>query len=175
MALKATPMEDKFWPKVRRTDGCWEWIGARYRNGYGFINIRKPGKATTKGAHRISWEIHNGPIPDGLVVCHRCDNPPCVNPLHLFLGTATENMRDMSAKGRALFGDKNPTRKHPECVSRGESHRPAKLLSGDVICIRRMSEYGITQNVIAKKFNVTQSNVSAIIRRKSWNHLKEPA
>lgn len=93
-----TPLADLFWHLVdkRGPDDCWPWQGSLYV-GYGRI---KDGQRGRVGAHRVSWELHHGPIPDGLWVLHRCDNPPCVNPAHLFLGTPGDNVRDMHAKGR---------------------------------------------------------------------------
>ena len=92
----ATP-EDRFWRKVDKSGECWLWQGATYcRMHYGCLGI---GGRTTR-AHRFSWELHNGPIPDGLCVLHRCDVPRCVNPDHLFLGTKLDNMKDRTAKGR---------------------------------------------------------------------------
>lgn len=81
-----------FWLKVTKTDTCWLWTGRRDKNGYG-----KVGAALS---HRVFWELHNGHIPDGLYVLHHCDNPPCIRPTHLFLGTQADNVRDMAAKGR---------------------------------------------------------------------------
>lgn len=89
---------DRFWAKVKKSDACWEWQGGRLPHGYGRIVIsRKEGAVR---AHRFSWELHFGPIPDGMVICHRCDNPPCVRPDHLFVGTQSDNMRDCVNKGR---------------------------------------------------------------------------
>jgi HNH endonuclease len=92
-------LAERFWAKVDRSagpDGCWPWTGARFWFGHGAIKI----DGRPWGAHRIAWELTNGPIPDGLQANHRCDNPPCCNPAHLFLGTQLDNVRDMDAKGR---------------------------------------------------------------------------
>jgi len=92
-------LEDRFWARVDRDpDGCWEWTGARWVEGYGRLSLG-PGVGPKK-AHRLSWELHYGAIPDGLDVLHRCDNPPCVRPDHLFVGTQADNMRDARAKHR---------------------------------------------------------------------------
>lgn len=95
------PLAVRFWRFVVRgttDDDCWGWVGATQHPGYGRIGVG--GGGNVGFAHRVSWELHNGPTPNGLFVLHRCDNPPCTNPRHLFLGTQQENLKDMTAKGR---------------------------------------------------------------------------
>lgn len=90
----------RFWPKVKMGAGCWEWTGSAGEKGYGYLHSGGKVERKPLRAHRVSWEIHNGSIPDGLWVLHRCDNPRCVRPDHLFLGDRSDNMRDCAAKGR---------------------------------------------------------------------------
>jgi hypothetical protein len=97
---KTKTVEERFFEKVVKTDGCWVWLGSKGRRGYGALHVIVNGVRQMMGAHRISWTIHNGPIPAGLFVCHKCDNPQCTNPDHLFLGDGRDNMRDCAAKGR---------------------------------------------------------------------------
>ncbi|SRR5258706_2154115 len=106
-------LEEFFWQRVNKTDYCWLWTGRTQIFGYGLINLGRKGK--TIGAHRASWEIHHGPIPDGLLVCHTCDNPPCVNPEHLFLGTYIDNMKDAWKKGRLHLPDQSERLARTHC------------------------------------------------------------
>jgi hypothetical protein len=106
--LHGLSMTERFWAYVQKTASCWVWTGTQSDNGYGRIW----GKGRHIKAHRFSWELHNGPIPEGMHVCHKCDTPACVNPEHLFLGTASDNMRDMVAKGRHSWGENRPGASH---------------------------------------------------------------
>lgn len=138
--------------------GCWLWLGCeRGSNGYGSLKVN--GKSVV--AHRYSWEIHHGPIPSKIFVCHKCDNPACVNPKHLFLGSPSDNINDMVRKGRMnCTGPKN--------AKRGEQNWNHRLTSEQVIAIRNDLR---PQRVIAQEYGVTQAMISSIVRRKSWRHL----
>jgi len=132
--------------------GCWLWIGALDSNGYGRINLH--GRNQT--AHRVSWTIHRGSIPDGLCALHHCDTPACVNPDHLYLGTMKDNTRDMWVRNRAA-----------DRV--GQSNGRAKLTPLQVITIRDDSFSTISS--IARKFGVSRTAVRLIKQRKNWSHL----
>lgn len=96
LAKKESYWPERFWSFVEKTDSCWLWTGAKHPKGYGIFHLR----GRTPRAHVLSWILHHGPVPRGLCVLHRCDNPPCVNPDHLFLGTPQDNTDDMTRKGR---------------------------------------------------------------------------
>lgn len=127
--------------------GCWEWIGSRHRGGYGQVWL--DGRVVQ--AHRLSFERHVGPIPPGMLICHRCDNPPCVNPAHLFLGTMADNAADMIAKGRW----KAPAIK---VVSDGL----AKLHEDDVPEIRRRMADGESRASIARSLGVSRRTIGRV-------------
>lgn len=147
--------EIRFWRFIEKTDGCWLWTGNHDTAGYGRFwfdaNTRVP-------AHRVSYEFHYGPIPEGLFVCHHCDNPPCVNPAHLFLGTAQDNVSDMCAKGRNV-------------PLAGSSSGRAKLTEQDVIEIRALFADGVSAQNIADKFHISADYVPRLARA-GWQHIK---
>ena len=149
---------DRFWNRVKKTRGCWIWTGVISRR-YGALKVN----GRTHRAHRFSWVLRFGEIPEGLFVCHHCDNPVCVRPDHLFLGTPLDNMRDKIAKGRAvnLTGDavSNP----------GESNPAAKLNFDQVKEIRRRyNQGGISQVKLGKLYGINQQSVSNIVRNQTW-------
>lgn len=150
------PIKQRFWLKVEKTDDCWNWTGCRNKHGYGMIG---EGGSNGRGilSHRLSWELHNGEIPQGIEVCHKCDNPTCVNPNHLWLGTHAENMRDRSIKGRA-YGAK------------GECNGKAKLNRKLVREIRDLYKTGeFSHTGLAETFNVSKASIYYIVNNKSWD------
>jgi hypothetical protein len=101
---KAKPPQERFFKKVLKTDSCWIWVGCKFPSGYGSFSLRKDGLVVEQRAHRVSYILHKGDIPKGLFVCHTCDNPACVNPDHLWLGTHQQNNQDKVNKKRHAFG-----------------------------------------------------------------------
>jgi hypothetical protein len=145
----------RFWHFVSKPlaeDGCWEWIGRKNYKGYGQMKIKDRGIL----AHRFSYELHIGKIPDGLCVCHHCDNRACVNPNHFFLGTNADNTRDRDQKGRKALGEHN-----------GKS----KLTERDVIKIKNMLPGGMSASEIARQFNSASNTIFAIKVGRSWKWL----
>lgn len=146
----------RFWSKVdcSNPSACWPWTAGKNAQGYGHFWLN--GK--TVKASRLAYRISKGEIPSGSHVCHRCDNPACMNPFHLFLGTARENMLDKCAKGRAGS-------------VRGITHPAHRLTEADVIEIRRQRLAGYTLTTIASRFGVSFPHVSAICSGDAWAHV----
>lgn len=146
--------EARFFAKTAPGEnGCIVWTGCRHENGYGLV--KRDGKHWL--AHRLSWTFRHGEIPDGKNVLHRCDNPPCVNIEHLFLGSQQDNVTDMHNKGRAVA---------PSGADSGQ----AKLTEDEVIAIRQLRGR-VTQRELAKRYGISQAHVSAIQRGAWWRHL----
>jgi hypothetical protein len=174
---KVIPWPDRFWAKVdvRGPDECWEWQAHRDPRGYGTFRIGNAREETKpRWAHRLAWELTNGPIPDGLCACHRCDNPPCCNPGHLFIGTRGDNNRDAAAKGRTLSGERHPSHTHPESWPRGQAHPNSTLTKELVVVIRTRAAAGESQTSIGADLGVKPSTVGAVVRRENWRHVEVP-
>ena len=148
--------EAKYIPEPN--SGCWLWIGGCTPSGYGNIWVNEIKRKDH--AHRVSYRMHVGPIPSGMFVCHICDVPCCVNPAHLFLGTQTDNMADMRAKGRSATGDRNGSRTHPESYPKGENKSQAKLTNQQVLEIR--AAVGATRRQLSEKYGIGQTYVSKV-------------
>lgn len=164
----------RFWSRVRISDGCWEWQGHTTGRGYGSLRIDKHPVKT----HRLSWFIHFGQPGDKLV-CHTCDNPRCVRPDHLFLGTHPDNMGDMARKGRAARGESNGASRHPERMPKGERHGNSKLTEDDVRYIRRTytpvgpGQRNPSLRYLADMFGLSVVHVRHIAIGKSWAHVTD--
>jgi hypothetical protein len=161
------PMADRFWPKVTKGDDCWEWSRKRDRRGYGRF-------ATTSSryvsAHRMAWELTHGEIPKGLSVLHRCDNPPCVRPDHLFLGTPADNVADMLAKGRESRGKQHGAAiKNP----RRGSDKPEAILTDDQVRAIRAAFTGKRGELaaLARRYGIRPSHAWKIVHRTIWAHI----
>lgn len=150
LSPESTKLRARFWAKVAKSgaDDCWEWQAAKTYEGYGLFTM-----SGNVGAHRVAWMLFTGEdIPDGMLICHHCDNPSCVNPRHLFLGTTSDNIRDSLEKGR-----------WPS---------PCGLCEDDVREIRRLyKETDILQREIADLFGIAAMTVSRIVRYRAWAHV----
>ena len=153
--LRGRPLLERFEEKFRKTPGCWEWLASRLPFGYGQIMINKRPRV----AHRISYSLYVGPIPDGMQVLHKCDNPPCVNPDHLWIGTHADNMKDKVLKGRSNNKEKG---------SPGEKNGRAKLTEINVRNIRSSTEQ---TKILAARYGVERTRIQKIRSNSSWKHL----
>lgn len=149
---------DRFMAKVLKTDSCWNWTGAKKTSGYGNFYMNKKFVC----AHRASYVLFVGEIKEGNVICHKCDNPSCVNPEHLFSGTQKENIRDMKIKGRAMGAIKG-----------GVFHPVSKLTNEDIVKIRARRKAGELLRIIAADFGITEGNVSYIASYKTWANVDD--
>lgn len=155
--MKLTP-EERFWAKVSKgsENACWAWLSATNYKGYGQFRAN----GTTVQAHRFAWSLINGEIPSGMLICHHCDNPPCVRPDHLFLGTPHDNNVDCWTKGRGRTG------------GFGHSNPRAKLNKERVEEILRLSAKGVVPRIIADMFGVHGSTIAAVLSGRSWRYIK---
>ena len=152
-------LTERFWEKVdiRGKADCWPWTAYRSPHGYGRIG-RGGKRGRIETASRLAWELRNGPIPDGLHVLHRCDNPACCNPAHLFLGTHGDNVRDMYAKGRA---------NRPK----GERHCCARFTPEQVHEVRRLYATGLfSQRMLGARYGVSHKAIGNVVSRRTWGH-----
>lgn len=152
---------ENFWSKSDRgrPNECWPWKAFIHPDGYGMFIMPRTFTRRTRRAHRVAWEIVNGEIPDGLCVCHHCDNPPCVNPSRLFLGTHKQNSEDRERKGR---GADRRGEKHPRAVLSGQKVRDIR--ANAALC-------RVTRDELADRFSVTVGTIGRIIRRETWSHI----
>ena len=157
MGTPRVPLAERFWDKVNKSDGCWTWTAASNEKGYGVIGA---GNGRNVLAHRASWSLAFGPIPDRLKVLHRCDVPSCVRPDHLFLGTAADNTADMIAKGRMRHSPR-----------RGESNYRARLTDERVRYIRQERTRGRTLASLAAEIGVHLSTIHYASNGKNWRHV----
>lgn len=141
------PLSERFWSKVdkKHISGCWLWMANKNTQGYGSFDIDGKGKR----AHRVAYELHYGSIPKGKLVCHHCDNPSCVRPDHLFLGTQQDNVNDMVRKGRAC----------------------RKLTDEQILSMRALYKNGISYKELSQQFDTVFDNVYKIINRQTWKHI----
>lgn len=151
---------DRFWSQVDKTFGCWFWLGTKFSTGYGMF---QPVGRETWPAHRYAYAATFGIPPKGLNVCHRCDNPSCVRPDHLFLGTQSENIKDCFRKGRA--NNKPPTAKL------GTANPMCRISELDVRAIRWLAEQGTRKKLIAIAYSLNYEHVRDICKLRVWRHV----
>lgn len=149
-------LHDRFWSRVNKTDTCWIWTGTSLAvGGYGYISHKRK----MYRAHRLSYEWTKGSIPKGMFICHTCDNPKCVKPEHLFLGTPADNVHDMIKKGR-------------DTKAVGEKASKSKLTPIQVLeIVELFPKPGISYAEMGRRYGVKHSSIINIVRGKSWRHI----
>lgn len=159
---RTAPLADRFWSKVAKGGGCWLWAGGLSTTGYGRLKI----EGKWQRAHRVSYRLAYGAIPEGLVICHRCDTPACVNPAHLFAGTHAENMADMVRKGRGNWAS--------GCSGfpAGSAHPNARLTEAAIAAIRSRLSLGEKPASVAASFGVQSRAIRDVARGRTWSHVQ---
>lgn len=175
-------LAERFWKKVNKASGqgpqgtCWEFQAHRDQSGYARFRVGR----SQQRAHRVAWEIANGrSVPEGMCVCHTCDNPPCVNPDHLWLGTKATNNLDMALKGRHWTQKSGAMRelkdRKKETIARGEKNGSSKLTAARVRVIREEAASGIPYAELARQFGITRQAVRLIVLGEVWRHVSQDA
>lgn len=154
--MKERLPKERFEKYIDRSGDCHIWIGCKHSKGYGSFQLGYEHNNKKAYAHRFAYELYIGKIPKGLLILHKCDNPSCVNPAHLFTGTNADNSKDMVSKNRQAKGSKIASSKLKESI---------------VIKIKSMLEKGITHKIIAEKFKVSRDTVTKINTGKTWKHI----
>lgn len=161
----------RFWRKVSIGPGCWEWQNSLRHKGYGAFVWKDEAGTTVQGrAHRFAFELMVGPIPPGLCVLHRCDNPKCIRPDHLFLGTIGDNNRDMMVKGRHVPGGTHTRIYGPGHYRRGAAHHAARLTDEQVRGIRA-DKVAMSYTELQDKYGIGTGHLWRIVHRKAWQHV----
>ena len=165
-SARSAVLDRRFWSKVKRDDErgfCQVWTGYRDRQGYGLV-MRQAISTSPMLAHRYAWMQLHGPIPEGAVIRHRCDNPPCVEPTHLLIGTQADNIHDRQVRGRHRPG------RFP-----GEAHPSHRLTETDVFEMRRLHASGVTNKALAQTYGLNYDWTCRITRGVAWSHLRNAA
>lgn len=158
-------VEERFWSKVDKTGNCWLWTANSDRRGYGKFSLQ----CHTYRSHRVAYQIAVGPVPDEMLILHKCDTPACVNPDHLYVGTHQMNMKDRQNKGRAAYGKRNGMSTHPETILRREASPRAKITMAIADSIRKDHAEGFkSHQKLGAKYGIKKSQVHNILTGKQW-------